>query len=325
MLAARRCSVRENRRFENQVASSPKLWGIGGFWLPLILLLISWGADVANGQSYSYHRSITISHTEVTNSDQANFPVLISGTYSYLATVANGGKVQNANGYDIVFSSDAAGSSLLNFETDTYNPATGAINAWVRIPALSHSSDTVIYLQYGDSSISSSQQNPAGVWSDYLSVYHLGDGTTLGLGDDGTANYGLTNNNGVTAVAGKISGGAHTNGSNQGLTANSVTAYPSGTNPRTMSVWFRMTTNHAGTMVEYGNGTVAGAGFQFYYTGSNLCLVRAGLVGICGSWTYDNNWHKLDGVIPNSASNTNQWSFYMDGCVIRHSTFVRLL
>src|SRR5947209_8066968 len=33
---------------------------------------------------YTYRRSITIDHTRVPNTDQSNFPVLISGTYSYL-------------------------------------------------------------------------------------------------------------------------------------------------------------------------------------------------------------------------------------------------
>src|SRR5208283_4210852 len=40
--------------------------------------------------NYSYRRAIVIDHTKVPNTDQANFPVLITGTYTYLATVANG-------------------------------------------------------------------------------------------------------------------------------------------------------------------------------------------------------------------------------------------
>src|SRR5262250_668689 len=46
---------------------------------------------------YTYERAITIDLTKVPNTDQSSFPVLVSGTYSYLATVANGGKVRNAN------------------------------------------------------------------------------------------------------------------------------------------------------------------------------------------------------------------------------------
>src|SRR5713101_4718060 len=52
-----------------------------------------------------YRRAITINHTKVPNTDQTNFPVSVSGTYSDVATVANGGKVTNTNGYDILFAS----------------------------------------------------------------------------------------------------------------------------------------------------------------------------------------------------------------------------
>ena len=62
-----------------------------------------------SGSSCTYNRSLTIAHSLVANSDQSNFPVLLTGTYPFLATTAYGGKVQNANGYDVIFTSDAAG------------------------------------------------------------------------------------------------------------------------------------------------------------------------------------------------------------------------
>ncbi|HYA64930.1 MAG TPA: DUF2341 domain-containing protein, partial [Candidatus Sulfotelmatobacter sp.] len=114
--------------------------------------------------SYTYWRAITIDHTKVPNSDQVNFPVLISGTYPYLASTANGGNVTNANGYDIVFTSDASGNSPLAYEQESYNAATGAVNFWVRVPALSHTSDTVIYLFYGNSLVTTDQSNASGTW-----------------------------------------------------------------------------------------------------------------------------------------------------------------
>ena len=103
--------------------------------------------------SMSYARAITIDHRKVSNTDQTNFPVLISGTFPYLATVTNGGHVQNANGYDIVFTSDAAGQVQLPHEIDSYNPTTGAAAFWVGIPTLSHTTDTSIYMWYGNSAV----------------------------------------------------------------------------------------------------------------------------------------------------------------------------
>jgi hypothetical protein len=61
---------------------------------------------VPQGGGYAYRRTITIDHTKAPNTNQSNFAVLISGTYSYLGTVSTGGNVQNANGYDVIFTSD---------------------------------------------------------------------------------------------------------------------------------------------------------------------------------------------------------------------------
>jgi hypothetical protein len=55
------------------------------------------------------------------------YTVLINDTYPDFATVANGGKVQNANGYDIAFSSDAAGTNLLPYEVEKYTSTSGAV------------------------------------------------------------------------------------------------------------------------------------------------------------------------------------------------------
>ena len=85
-------------------------------------------SPLPEGNGYTYSRSITVDHTKVPNTDQTNFPVLISGTYSYLATVANGGRVQNSNGYDIIFTSDSGCATKLSHEVETYSASTGAVN-----------------------------------------------------------------------------------------------------------------------------------------------------------------------------------------------------
>ena len=165
------------------------------------------------GNGYTYSRSIAIDHTKVPNNDQANFPVLISGTYSYLATVANGGRVQNASGYDVIFASDSGCTTKLNHEVETYNAGTGAVNYWVKIPTVSHSSDTVIYMCYGNASITASEENKNGVWdSNFKIVAHLGNGTTLSA-NDSTSNASHGTITGATAASGGIDGGASFNGS----------------------------------------------------------------------------------------------------------------
>ena len=77
-----------------------------------------------------------IAGTAAPNTDQLNFPVLVGGTYPYLATAANGGRVNDPNGYDVIFASDAACKVKLNHEVELYNPTTGQIAAWVQVPFL---------------------------------------------------------------------------------------------------------------------------------------------------------------------------------------------
>jgi hypothetical protein len=98
--------------------------------------------SISNG--YAFRHAITIDHTKVPNTDQSNFPVLVSGTYSFLSGTAYGGDVTSSAGYDIAFASDSAGSNALPFEQESYSASTGAVNYWVKVPTLSRTTDTVI-------------------------------------------------------------------------------------------------------------------------------------------------------------------------------------
>lgn len=134
--------------------------------LAALLICLPAGATVT--------RTVTIDHTKVGASDSTNFPVLFTGTYSYLATVANGGLVQNASGFDVEFFSDVGLTTKLPWETELYTAATGQVAYWINVPTLSHTVDTVIYLAYGNASITTDQSNKTGTWnSNFTGVYHL--------------------------------------------------------------------------------------------------------------------------------------------------------
>jgi hypothetical protein len=184
----------------------------------------------ANG--YTYQRAITIAYTP--NSNQTNFPVLISGTYSYLATTGNFGNVTNPNGYDIVFTSDAAGTLPLPYERESYNASTGTVDFWVQIPTLSSTSNAVFYMFYGNSSITTDQSNPTAVWGvNFKGVWHLPNGTILSA-NDSTSNGNNGTINGATATTGEIAGGASFNGSNDDI---SIVAAGSLSAPFTIEEW----------------------------------------------------------------------------------------
>lgn len=168
--------------------------------------------------AYGYYASITVDHTKVSgDGDLTNFPILVSGTYDGtgsepdIRTVANGGHVQNtASGgnsgsvtvpADLVFSPNTDGSSPYDFEIESYDASTGAIVAWVEIPTLDGDADTVLYMVYGDSSVTTSQEDVNGTWdANYKMVVHY-NGNCV---DSTSSGYDLTPENNPTYVAGKV-------------------------------------------------------------------------------------------------------------------------
>ena len=157
--------------------------------------------------AYSFRRSITVDQTKVP-STQTDFTVLVSGTYAYLATVANGGKVQHGSGFDIAFFSDQALTTPLKFARKRFVAATGEVIFHVKIPSLDGATDTVFYIAYGDSGISTDQADPANAWASGFKLVALyEDGTTLDLTDETANNNDGTGVNTPSAGTGKVGGG----------------------------------------------------------------------------------------------------------------------
>ena len=99
-------------------------------------------------------------------------------------------------------------STRLAIVTAVINAAdAGSLVVWVRIDSLSKSSDTTIYIYYGNKCIDSPTENPTGVWDDdYVAVWHLDE--TSGDHSDSTGN-GNTGSPSVTtqgSATGKIDG-----------------------------------------------------------------------------------------------------------------------
>lgn len=205
-------------------------------------------SSISGGTStgYLFKKLITIDHTKINGgTDLSNFPVLISMVDPNLKTVANGGFVQSANGFDIIFR-NAAETVQLNHEIEKYVPSTGEIDMWVRLPTLSASSDTSMYIYYDNSAVTSSQENTTSVWdANYLSVWHLKEDPS-GVAPQITDST-IGSNNGTThnmvlgdSLTGKIDGALNFNGSNKLIdvgTGGSV----KGATQYTISAWFTVT------------------------------------------------------------------------------------
>lgn len=162
-------------------------------------------------------RRIDLVDAQITGAPLADFPLLVSITAPWLADAADGGNVARADGFDLYFSADQAGTQRLSHEVEQYTPAAGALIAWVRIPSLAP--DTVLYLHYGDASITTSQQDASGVWSGgYRFVAHLAAPL------DSTGATPALSPNSVGAATGQIGGAQSFDGSSSWIDAASATA-----------------------------------------------------------------------------------------------------
>jgi len=164
-------------------------------------------AGVPSGKmGYEYSKKITVDHTKV-DSDLGNFPMLFSKTDPVLATTANGGMVSSTNGYDIIFVDE--NENRLDHEIEKYDGATGEFVAWVRIPILLSTEDTVLYICYGNSGVSSSQENAQGVWNEsYKGVWHMNENAadTAVLDSTGVNSGNAVRNTDQVSTAGQIGG-----------------------------------------------------------------------------------------------------------------------
>lgn len=161
-------------------------WLIWIGFLTAALALTSVLSNPADAQGgWSYQRTITIDHSQVAG-DLAGFPVLIqlSGDWLVYQAAGDPGHIRQEDGGDIRFTS--TDHVQLDHEIELYDGAGGALVAWVRIPFLSATSDTQIYMLYGNPSCED-QWNPEAVWDeDFVMVHHLDE--TTGNHRDSTGN-----------------------------------------------------------------------------------------------------------------------------------------
>ena len=149
--------------------------------------------------SWQYRKQITIDYTKVT-ANLTNFPVLINlSTDSDLASHAR------SDGLDIVFTSPD--KTKLSHEIEKFNSITGNLVAWIKVPALSSTSNTILYMYYGNPS-SGNQQDVANVWSSYVAVYHFKDASGSKI-TDSTLNNNATLYGGSSHWATGQVGGAY--------------------------------------------------------------------------------------------------------------------
>jgi hypothetical protein len=143
--------------------------------LVLSLLLIVLGIflvpEAKADTGFGYRMKITVDHTKVTSSGtgQTSFPFLFSNTNNTTSKANLLAHVTSASGYDIIFraldTTTCGGTApcTLNHEIEKYDSTSGEFVAWVNLPSVSTSTDTVFYIYYGNSSITTSQEHATAV------------------------------------------------------------------------------------------------------------------------------------------------------------------
>lgn len=262
----------------------------------------------ATGGTWNYRKAITIDYTKVSNTDQSDFPVLVS-----LITDSNLVSGAQGDGDDILFTS-ADKTTKLFHEIEKYNSTTGELIAWVKIPTLSSTVDTVIYMYYGNAS-ATDQADSTNVWdANYSAVWHLPNGTTLGALDS-TSNANNGTITGPTATAGKIDGAANYDGATSRFISTPRINMPTGNSDYTTSVWVYLNPSSIKRKIfSYG----AAANYQFY----GLGITSSDYVEI-GHWANDwtstvlipeNTWTHITNVY--TGSNRTD-SIYINGTFVQ--------
>jgi hypothetical protein len=176
-----------------------------------------------------------VSTSSVNSSTYTNFTVLVAlASSTQLKTGAQ------ASGTDILFT-NSDGVTPLNFEIEHYVSSTGELEAWVKMPAIATSSNTLFYIYYGNPAATSSLQNATNTWdANYTAVWHMAsvNGSTTFATKDSTVN---ANNGaivgGATSTVGQIDGAANFNGTSQDVT---TPYFQSSSTAATYEAWVRV-------------------------------------------------------------------------------------
>jgi hypothetical protein len=168
---------------------------------------------------------ITIDHTKV-NADLTNFPVLLTRPSDPDLTAAQ------PNGQDIVFIRYDDNTTIQPYELESFNHLTGHLIAWVNIATISSTTDTKLWMYYGNPNCPSQENIPATWDSNYIIVQHLNETGTTMYDSTSYQNNGISTGTTYTD-AGKIDGAQLYNG-NDRIVVNNLTYTP---NTLTFETW----------------------------------------------------------------------------------------
>jgi hypothetical protein len=327
--------IQSESSLANELLSNVKVWGEGN-WNSVLgaatgtsntyyinassspFTLAGLGSTTSTwSNSSTYRRIITINYGQV-SSTLTNFPVLIAGTYAYLAASSSGGLIQNPNGYDITFTSDASGTTPLSYERETYVSSTGQVAFWIKIPSLSNTTNTLVYMFYDNSGVTTDHSNATGTWdSNFKAVWHLSGNASdsTSNADNGVWN-GPPEGSSTYYAAGNIGQYAgYFNSSTDAVIATWPATFESSLS-WTLSYWNNGVAQLGGQGV-FGVGTTTD--YSIWYTQtSTSCLQWGGTGTVCNAWPLLNDDYSWDQWAVTRSSSL--FSIYKNGIIVATTT-----
>lgn len=185
--------------------------------------------------AFAYYTPFPVAHAKVP-SDQSNFPVYVPINDARFKSVGNGGHVQSANGYDLRPYNDTGPTTALTYELVTYNATTGVGEMYAK-QNITAATDAPVNLFYSDASIVTDGSSTSTWDTNFKSVWHMKDGTTLSMSESTSSANTLTNNGTVAASTGQIGGAMRSNGSSSYLSGGNGGLTDS--SPTTIEMWVK--------------------------------------------------------------------------------------
>jgi hypothetical protein len=121
----------------------------------------------ANG--FRFRRRLLLPARQQVSEVITGFVLLVKEAGDWLRSAAHGGQIESPDGYDLRF--ELADGTKLAHEIERYDPVSGELVAWVRIPAWDIATSLTLFLYYGKAGLTASEADPAATWQDYLAVW----------------------------------------------------------------------------------------------------------------------------------------------------------
>lgn len=233
------------------------------------------------GDGWQYRRRITLLKSQIVGT-HSFFPIVISTSLDSWRGSDHGGHVHQSDGGDFVFAGED-GENKLEHEIETYDDSTGKLVAWVKIPQVSSSENTAIYVYYGNSNTDlADQASHTRVWDDggknyFKGVWHLAETSTGNRGDSTqyANNCSCQGYDGNEAVDGKIGGADRLDGTDDWLTCGQSPSL----NLRdelTISAWMKPSSTRI-AKEKWVNGPWKPNSYGFYLYGQSDALTTLGI------------------------------------------------